>query len=77
MSHKWENRMARCLFGVLVVAAGLVALTSAAWEARSSVRAPAPEGGNRLRKTETTTVSGTPRTLLRPAPLFDLTFSLN
>ena len=75
--HKWENGMARCLLGVLVVTAGLAALASAARETRSSVRQPAPVGGNRLRKKETVTVSGTPRTLLRPAPLFDLPFSLN
>src|SRR5215471_2462798 len=45
--HKWENGMARCLLGVLVVTAGLAALASAARETRSSVRQPAPAGGNR------------------------------
>jgi hypothetical protein len=75
--HKWENGMARCLLGVFVVTAGLVALASATRETCSSVRQPAPAGGNRLRKRETLTVSGAPRTLLRPAPLFDLPFSLN
>jgi hypothetical protein len=69
--------MARCLLGVLVVTAGLAALASAARETRSSVRQPAPAGRNRLRERETLTVSGIPRTLLRPAPLFDLPFSLN
>jgi hypothetical protein len=77
MLHKQENDMARCLLGVFVVTAGLVALASAARETRSSVQKPAPVGGNRLREMETLTVAGTSRTLLRPAPLFDLPFSLN
>jgi hypothetical protein len=69
--------MARCLLGVLVVTAGLVALASAAKEARSLNEKPAPTGGNRLREIEALTLAGTPRTLFRPAPAFDLRFSLN
>jgi hypothetical protein len=69
--------MGRCLLGVLVVTAGLVALASAARETRSSVRETAPIGGPRLRETEALAVSGASRTLLRPAAAFDLRFSLN
>jgi hypothetical protein len=69
--------MSRCLLGVLVVAAGLVALTSTPRETRSSVRKAAPKGGNRLWETASVTVAGAPRTLFRPAPRFNLSFSLN
>ncbi len=69
--------MARCLLGVLVVAAGLVALTSTSREVRSLTRKPASKGGNRLRETVSVTVAGAPRTLFRPAPRFSLQFSLN
>jgi hypothetical protein len=69
--------MSRCLLGVLVVAAGLVALTSTARETRSSVRKPASTDGNRLRETASVTVAGAPCTLFRPAPRFNLSFSLN
>jgi len=69
--------MARCLLGVLVVTVGLVALSSAAWETRSSLRQTTPLRGTRLRETEAVTASGISRTLLRPMPAFDLRFSLN
>jgi len=69
--------MGRCLLGVLFVTAGLVALTSVTRETRSSVREIASIGGTSLRETKTVTVSGTPRTLLRPAAAFGLRFSLN
>ena len=74
---QWGERMSRCLLGVLVVTAGLMALASAARETRSLQENPAPVGGNRLRETETVTLSGASRTLLRPAPAFDLRFSIN
>lgn len=70
--------MARCLLGVLVVTAGLAALASAARQTRSVQEKPtAPLGGNRLRDMMALTPCGASRTLLRPAPAFDLRFSLN
>lgn len=69
--------MGRCLLGVLVLTAGLVALASAARESRTSVQEPAATSGNRLREMGAVAVSGTARTLLLPAPAFDLRFSLN
>ena len=69
--------MSRCLLGVLFVTAGLVALTSTARETRSSVRKAVSMNGNRLQETTSATVAGAPRTLFRPAPRFNLSFSLN
>jgi hypothetical protein len=72
-----EIGMARCLLGVFVLTAGLVALASAAKETRSAVQKTAATSGNRLRERGVVAVSGTARTLLLPAPAFDLRFSLN
>ena len=72
-----ENRMARYLLGVLVVVAGLVALTSAARGATSVNPQPASTGGPRLQETEAVTRSGVSRTLLRPLAALDIRFSLN
>ena len=69
--------MARCLLGVLVVTAGLVALASAARGNLPLNPQPARTGGTRLREMETVTLSGVPRTLLRPLPALDIRFSLN
>lgn len=68
--------MARCLLA-LVVAAGLVALASATRGTRLPAEESNPMDGNRLRETETVSLAGTPRTLLRIAPAFGLEFSLN
>ena len=69
--------MGRCLLGILVLTAGLVALTSTAKEARSSVPQTPATKGDRPRATQTVVASGAPRTLLLPAPAFGLAFSLN
>lgn len=69
--------MARCLLGVLLVTAGLVALTSASRGNLPPNPQPADHGGTRLRETETIALSGVPRTLLRPLPALDIRFSLN
>jgi hypothetical protein len=73
--------MGRCLLGVLVLTAGLMALATAAREISSPVSESMPEttatSGNRLRGWEVVAVSGTARTLLVPAPARDLRFSLN
>jgi hypothetical protein len=69
--------MARCLFGVFVVTAGLVVLASTARKSRSVLPEAAPADTPRLREKNSVTTSGTPRTLLRPAPVYGLAFSLN
>jgi hypothetical protein len=69
--------MARCLFGLFVITAGLVALTSVAKETRTSVQQSTPTSGARLRETEVVAASGASRTLLLPAPVFGASFSLN
>jgi hypothetical protein len=70
--------MVRCFLGVLVVAVGLVALAST--NRRNSTppeETAAPSGGPRLRETEAFDLSGWRRTLLRPLPALDISFSLN
>lgn len=69
--------MARCLLGAFVVTAGLVALASVARGTRSSVPVATPTTDTPLRGQQSLTPIGTPRTLLRPAPVFGLAFSLN
>jgi hypothetical protein len=70
--------MARCLLGVLFVTAGLVALASATRGNLTLNQEPAPTtGGVRLRETEAVTRSGTSRTLFRPLPTMNISFSLN
>ncbi len=70
--------MARCLLGVFVVTAGLVALASMARENFTpQPQTPAPTGGNRLREMEVSAASGSSRTLFRVLPALDLSFSLN
>lgn len=77
MSHNRENNMARCLFGAFFIAAGLAALTSAAWESSSSLQESASSSDKRLRMMQTEIVTGAALTLLRPAPRYNLSFSLN
>jgi hypothetical protein len=69
--------MARCLLGVFVVTAGLVALASVA--RGNSVREPkpAPTDSGRLREMEIPTACGSRRTLFRVLPALDLCFSRN
>lgn len=69
--------MVRCLVGVLVVAAGLVALAAANRRIINLPEEAAPHGGPRLREAEAIALSGVSRTLLRPLPALDLSFSLN
>jgi len=69
--------MVRCLLGVLVITAGLVALASVTQEALTVKEEPASNGEPRLRETEAFAQSGASRTLLRPLPALDIAFSLN
>jgi hypothetical protein len=69
--------MVRCLVGLFVLTAGLVALSSATKETRSSVQQTTLTSGVRLRETEAVAASGASRTLLLPAPVFGAAFSLN
>jgi hypothetical protein len=70
--------MARCLLGVLVVTAGLVALASATRRTSTLLPQSTPtHDGPRLRDMEIATLSGVSRTLLRPLPALNLYFSLN
>ena len=69
--------MVRCMLGVLVIVAGLVALTSTTRGALTVKEEPASPGGSRLRETETLARSGANRTLLRPLPALNIAFSLN
>lgn len=69
--------MVRCLLGVLVVAAGLVALAATNRRILTLPEEPAPSSGPRLRETEAVASSGANRTLLRPLPARNLSFSLN
>lgn len=69
--------MVRCLLGVFVVAAGLVALAASNRRKLTLREEPAPSGGPRLREAAAVALSGASRTLLRPLPALDLSFSLN
>lgn len=69
--------MVRCLLGVLFVAAGLAALASTHRHIGIHQEEPAPSSGPRLREMEAVTLSGASRTLFRPLPALDLSFSLN
>lgn len=69
--------MVRCLLGVLFVAAGLVALASTNRKIPPHQEKPTPNSGPRLREIEAVNVSGVSRTLFRPLPALDLSFSLN
>lgn len=68
--------MVRCLLGVLFVAAGLAALASTQRRISTLEEEPAPSGP-RLREMEAVTLSGASRTLFRPLPALNLSFSLN
>lgn len=69
--------MVRCLLGVLVITAGLVALASATRGNLTAKEEPASTGGPRLRESEAFAQSGASRTLFRPLPALDIAFSLN
>ncbi len=69
--------MGRCLLGVLILTAGLAALASAAKETRSSVAETTTTKKDNPRATQAVAASGALRTLLLPAPAFDIRFSLN
>jgi hypothetical protein len=73
----WEIGMVRCLLGVLVLTAGMVALASVARENSPSDQGPTPNRGGRLREMEVTTATGVSRTLFQPLPAVNLGFSLN
>jgi hypothetical protein len=69
--------MVRCLLGVLVVAAGLVALAATNRKILTLPEEPAADSGPRLREAEAVASSGASRMLLRPLPALNLSFSLN
>ncbi|HZV03551.1 MAG TPA: hypothetical protein VE999_00540 [Gemmataceae bacterium] len=69
--------MVRCLLGVFVIAAGLAALASTNRKIVTLSKEPASNGGSRLREAKAVALSGASRTLLRPLPALDLSFSLN
>jgi hypothetical protein len=69
--------MVRCVLGVLVVAVGLVALATTNRRNLTIREEPAPSGGPRLKEAAAVALSGASRTLLRPLPALDLSFSLN
>ncbi len=72
-----ENVMARCLLGVFVLTVGLIALASANRGASTFLPPPVPSDGPRLSDTEAIALSGVSRTLLRPLPVLNMSFSLN
>lgn len=69
--------MVRCLFAVMVVTVGLAALASTNRRNVTLRERPAPSGGPRLRDSEAVALCGASRTLLRPLPALDISFSLN
>lgn len=69
--------MVRCLVGVLVVAVGLAALATTNRRILTHREEAAPRSGPRLREAQAVALSGVSRTLLRPLPALDLSFSLN
>jgi hypothetical protein len=69
--------MARCLLGVFVVTAGLVALASVARGNFTPEQKPAPTSGSRLRDMEAVTSVSPGRTVFRVLPTLNLAFSLN
>jgi hypothetical protein len=71
--------MARCLLGVFVVTAGLVALASMTrGNFTAHPQTPAPTtGGTRLREMEVSATPGSNRTMFRVLPALNLSFSLN
>jgi hypothetical protein len=69
--------MVRCLLGVFILTAGFVALASANRKTSTHQEEPTSRGGPRLRESEVVALSGASRTLLRPLPALDLSFSLN
>jgi len=69
--------MVRCLLAALFVTAGLVALASTNRRILTHRESPAPSDGPRLRETEAVALSGASRTLLRPLPALNISFSLN
>jgi hypothetical protein len=69
--------MVRCLFGLFVLTAGLVALTSAAKETRFSVPKTTPTPDAHPQETEAVAASAAARNLLHPARVFGASFSLN
>jgi hypothetical protein len=69
--------MVRCLLGVLVVAAGLAALASTNRKILTLSKEPASTRGPRLSEAKAVALSGARRTLFRPLPALDFSFSLN
>lgn len=69
--------MARCLVGIAILAAGLVVLAAAVKESRPSEPSPGSSRGKWPRRKEALAFLGARRTLMLPAPPFQIRFSCN